>query len=303
MRTSYILIIISGIFYGAIAPGAQLFLDRNFTALDVSLYRAMLVALLLIPIFLINSNYLLSKKAVPFYAVYGLIGALLEISMFASLALGVPIALVAFFLYSQPVWTIVFGKFLLKEKITKYKIVAVILGLLGIFVLLRSWQIESTKSILGISLALLSGILLSLWVIWGRKSTLHKQHPITITFGLALFSTIWILIFYFIVTTSFPTSNDSLRISTDLIRIYWKEFTLFALISGVLPHIMFYKGLEKVRASIAGIILLTEPLSATIIAAIIFNQKIGFELLIGGFLIFLSNYFVLKNDIESSRLS
>lgn len=296
VRGSYILIIISGIFYGAIAPGAQLFLDRSLTALDVSLFRALFVALLCLPLFLIKPNHFLTKRGAPFFAIYGLIGAMLEIFMFSSLALGIPIALVAFFLYSQPVWTIVFGKFLLSEKITKNKVIAVIIGLFGIAILVRSWEIESTKSFWGIILALLSGIMLSFWVIWGRKSAIYKQHYFTTTFGLAFFSAVWIFIFYLIGKSLITLENETIKISYDLIAIYWKEFALFAFVAGVLPHLLFYKGLEETNASVAGIILLAEPLTATILAALMFSQKIGFELLIGGSLIIISNIIVIRSD-------
>jgi drug/metabolite transporter (DMT)-like permease len=71
---------------------------------------------------------------------------------------------------------------------------------------------------------------------------------------------------------------------------------IFALLSGIFPHLLLYKGLQKIQASVAGVILLLEPISATILAAIFFNQLITFNIIMGGILILISNYLVIKGD-------
>ncbi|MBU4492316.1 MAG: hypothetical protein KKD69_07635 [Euryarchaeota archaeon] len=47
------------------------------------------------------------------------------------------------------------------------------------------------------------------------------------------------------------------------------------------------------HASIAGIVLLLEPVSAIILAAIFFTQPIGLNIISGGTLILFSNYLVI----------
>ena len=69
---------------------------------------------------------------------------------------------------------------------------------------------------------------------------------------------------------------------------------MYGLIAGVIPYSLFYKGVEKIEASVAGVILLLEPVSATILAAILFGQPITLNILLGGVLILLSNYLVVR---------
>jgi len=71
---------------------------------------------------------------------------------------------------------------------------------------------------------------------------------------------------------------------------------LFGLIGGVIPSLLFYRGLEEVQASIAGILLLIEPVSASFIALLLFEQPIDMETIFGGGLILLSNYMVLRGQ-------
>ena len=74
-----------------------------------------------------------------------------------------------------------------------------------------------------------------------------------------------------------------------------KSLAIFAIIAGIIPHSLFYKGVQKIHASIAGIVLLLEPVSATILAAILFLQPISLNILSGGALILFSNYLITYN--------
>lgn len=295
MKKGVLLIIISGILYGTITPGAQIFINRGLSSLEISFFRSFFVSLILLPVVLKFSVYLPRKKALPFFIAYGLNGALLEVMMFASLGLGVPVALVALLLYSQPVWTIFLGKIFLDEKITRIKIFSAIIGFCGIAVLVKSWQAGSVESLLGLALAVGAGVLLSIWVILGKKSADLEQHYITTTFSWSFFGALWLAFFYTAWKTIFGES-EVFSFSYSLIQTQWFPLLLFAVFSGLLPHLLFYRGVVTVSGSVAGIILLLEPATATILADIIFSQGIGFELLLGGILIVLSNYIVLHYD-------
>jgi DME family drug/metabolite transporter len=69
---------------------------------------------------------------------------------------------------------------------------------------------------------------------------------------------------------------------------------VFGFIAGVIPHLLFYRGMQKIHASTAGIMLLLEPVGATLLAAILFSQPIGLNILSGGGLILLSNYLIIS---------
>lgn len=295
MKKGVLLIIISGILYGTITPGAQIFINRGLSSLEISFFRSFFVSLLLLPVVLKFSAYLPRKKALPFFIAYGLNGALLEVMMFASLGLGVPVALVALLLYSQPVWTIFLGKIFLDEKITKIKIFSAILGFCGIAVLVKSWQVNSIESLLGLALALGAGVLLSIWVILGKKSADLEQHYITTTFSWSFFGALWLVLFYIVLNTVIG-DNEVFSFSYNLVQAQWFPLLLFAVFSGLLPHLLFYRGVVTVSGSVAGIILLLEPATATVLADFMFSQGIGFEMVVGGILIVLSNYIVLRYD-------
>lgn len=291
MQREYWFIAIAAILYGTLTVGGQFFLNLGLSVYEIALYSMFFMGLLLLPIVLIKREYLIKKEMFLFFVIFGLINALQELTQFGALALGIPVAIVAFLLYSQPIWTSLFGKLMLKEQITKKKVIAICVALTGIILLLRPWNIESVGSVTGLILALLGGIFLSLWVIWGRKSGIYQQHYVTTAFGCAVFSFAWLLLLWPI-TALFIHEQNIVRLSIDFPAEYWLYLVIFALVAAVLPHLFFYRGVQKVQASVAGIILLLEPISAAILAMILFAQSIGLNTLSGGALILFSNYLI-----------
>ena len=183
--------IVAALLYGTITAGGQFFINLGLSLFEISVYRAFLTSLILLPVVLIKREYMIKKEMLFFFGVYGFIGGLLELAMFGGIALGVHVAVVALLLYTQPIWTIIFGRLMLRESITATKLTAVVIAMSGIILLVKPWGIRDVKSLTGIVVSLVSGVLLSLWVIWGRKSVIQNQHFITTTFGWTGFSAIW----------------------------------------------------------------------------------------------------------------
>lgn len=298
MNKEYTYVIMAAILYGTITSGAQYFVNIGLSLIEISVYRALFTNLFLLPVVLVKNEYLIKKDMVSFFAIYGLIGGLLELAMFGGIALGVPVAIVALLLYTQPIWTIIFGRLMLNERITRTKITALIIAIFGILFLFKSWDIKNIKSLVGIISSLLSGVLLSLWVIWGRKSLLRDQHIITTTFGWTGFSVIWLLLLWPFLYVFMDDPNIT-NLSFNFPLSYWIYLAGYALIGGVIPHLLFFKGFKLIEASVAGILLLLEPVSAAILAMIFFDQAVGIEIIVGGALILLSNYFVIRESKET----
>ncbi len=293
MEKEYWLVILAAILYGTITAGGQFFVNLGLSLFEISLYPIFFMTLLFLPIVFIRRQYIFKKNMLLFFVIYGLIGALAELAQFGGIVLGVPVGVVALLLYSQPIWTTIFGRLMLNEQINLRKIIAVMVALLGTALLLKSWNIESVFTKEGIISSLLGGIFLSLWIIWGRKSGISKQHYVTTTIGWGVFSTIWLLLLWPIVGF-FANESNIIRLSVHFPIQYWLYLVFFAFIAGVIPSLCFFRGVQKIHASIAGIILLLEPASAIVLASILFTQPINLNIVSGGALILFSNYLVIR---------
>ncbi|MEM3609940.1 MAG: DMT family transporter [Candidatus Aenigmatarchaeota archaeon] len=289
---NYLLVIIAGILFGTITVSSQLLTNLGLSLYEISIYTTIFAVLLLTPVVLIKREYLFKREDIKFFVIYGLIQAFLQIFQMGGVVLGAPIAIVTFLLYTQPIYTSIFGKFMLSEKISNRKLLAIVITIIGLFVLLKPWDVGTVGSILGIAFGLLGGIFLSLWVTYGRKSGLNKKHPITASFGMFSFSLVWLLLF---APFLFLTNNIAIIKFTTYPLEYWIYFLTISFIIFILPVNIFYKGVQKVSASTAGVLLLLEPVSATILASILFSQAITYNIILGGFLILLSNYLVIRD--------
>ena len=293
--------IVAALLYGTITAGGQFFINLGLSLFEISVYRAFLTSLILLPVVLIKREYMIKKEMLFFFGVYGFIGGLLELAMFGGIALGVHVAVVALLLYTQPIWTIIFGRLMLRESITATKLTAVVIAMSGIILLVKPWGIRDVKSLTGIVVSLVSGVLLSLWVIWGRKSVIQNQHFITTTIGWTGFSAIWLILLWPIFYYFLPyTEITSINVNWPILFLLY--LLIYASIGGVIPHLLFYRGFEKIEASTAGILLLLEPVSAAILAALFFGQPIGPDVVLGGALILLSNYFVISARHNITRI-
>lgn len=148
-------------------------------------------------------------------------------------------------------------------------------------------------SLSGIISAIIGGVAISLWIIWSKKSGIAKHKPLTIAFNYGVFSTIWTLLFLPLMSI-WDNSTQLTRLSFNFSPTIWLYLFGAAIFAGLLPHLLFYKGLQKIDASVAGIILLIEPVAAAILAWLFFQQQITISIFFGGLLILLANYIMIK---------
>jgi drug/metabolite transporter (DMT)-like permease len=297
MEREYWLVAIAAILYGTITVGAQFFVNLGLSLYEISVYPLLFISLVLLPFLLFKRQYMITKEMIIFFLIYGLIGALLTITQAGGIVVGVPVAVVALLLYTQPIWTTILGRFMINEQITPRKIIAVFFALAGVILLLKPWDVELVGAPIGIISALLGGVFLSLWIIWGRKSNINKQHPITAIAGWMGFAVIWLLLLWPVVSLIIP-ETDITRLSVNFPLEYWIYLAIYGLLARLIPFTLFYRGVQRIQASIAGVIMLLEPVGATIMAAILFIQPIEFNILSGGVLILFSNY-IIQKEIDS----
>ncbi|MFQ5676148.1 MAG: DMT family transporter [bacterium] len=278
--------------YGLITVGGQFFANLGFSLYEIACL-IFFYAVPLTPLVVVKKNYRISPQDIPFFITFGFIGAGLQIGQFTGIVLGVPVAIVALLLYSQPIWTTALGRIFLREELTLKKVSAIILAVLGIVILMDPFGPQQKFSSVGLGAAVCAGIFFSFWVIWGRKSALRDKHFVTTTFGYALFSSLWLFLAY-------PLVHTFVRdpILTNLrVRQYFEfgwAVAGYALFAGLLPNLLAFAGLKKVQASMAGVLLLFEPVSAAILAFFFFAQPLTPNILIGGALILFANYVVLR---------
>jgi DME family drug/metabolite transporter len=293
MKKEHGLITLAAILYGTIVVGGQFFVRLGLSLFEIALFSMTLLTICILPVLLFKSEYLISVRSLPFFLVYGLIGAGVNLAQIAGLFFGVPVAVVAFLLYTQPLWTVFLGRMILRESITYRKMVATGLSIAGTAGLLHTaWTDTEGISVVGLFAAVCGGIFLSLWVIWGRKSGISNLHFVTTTAGLGFFTALWLILLW--LPASLLVRDPAIvRLSVSFPLVIWAYLIIFTLISALIPSFCFFRGIRMISAGVAGIILLLEPISASLLAWGFFGQRLGIVTVFGGGLILLSNYLVV----------
>ena len=170
-----------------------------------------------------------------------------------------------FLQYTAPLWVIVFGPFILGERLRSRDAPAMAICLLGIGVLFAGNQGGDS---LGLWLGISSGLFFGLFFLWLRR--MRYADPIAITFisclGVAL-----------------VLSPVVLRFDVDA-----RDLALLAVMSAfqfALPYVLFTKGLGHVNSAEASLIALVEPVLNPVWVALVFGENPSRATIIGGAII------------------
>lgn len=299
MEKEYFFVVISGILSGLVVFGAGIFSSLGLSLYQLSLFPALFVVLLL-PFVLFKKNCRLERRMLKFFILFGFLASLSTFAEFGPVVLGVPVAVVVLLLYTQPLWTVIIGRFFLKERISKNKVLSLLLVLAGVAVLVNPGFGLNVGNWFGVLLALIGGLTLSAWVVSGRVAGIKKFHPITTQFGYYVFMILFLLLYYPIIAF-FVRDPAIVSLSPDIGVGLWAGLLLFTVFAFFINHIIFFYGLKRVSASDAGIIMLLEPVSAALLAMVFLQQPITVNILLGGLLILIANYIVVHQDRKQPK--
>ena len=292
MEKEHWYIVTTGVLSGTIVFGGQLLVNLGLSFFQIAIFP-LLFTLLLLPIVILKKECRIKRGMLKTLMAYGFISTFAAYAEFMPIVLGVPVAIIVLLLYTQPLWTIILSKWFLGEIITKRKIIAMVTVLIGALILINPFNISKVGNILGVIIALLGGISLSGWVIMGRVSGKKKFHPITTKFGYTMFLVLFLFLSYPLMQM-FVKDPAIINIGFNLPINIWMYLLIFALVSNLIPHLFYFAGTRKVESSDAGIILLLEPVSAAVLAAVFLGQAITLNIFVGGLFILFANYLVVK---------
>ena len=287
----YSFVALSGIFFGIIIFGGQIFTNIGLSLFELSTLPYIFSLVFLFP-FIIQKKFWVDKKNFSVLIILGLVEVFCTIFQFAGLVLGASVAVVVLLLYAQPLWTTLISYFFLKEKINKWHISSCILVLFGVLFLVNPLDLFNSKSFFGIIAALLGGIFLSLWVVLGSISSKRKINAISIKFYVGVISLVLLFLFFPILSLFFSAPNiTSFSLAWPLwVWVALASYNLFAITLG---HVLYFTGSKYIPTVSSGILLLLEPVVGIILSVVFLSQPLTESILIGGVLILLGNFIIV----------
>lgn len=221
--------------------------------MEVAFWRAALTWLLFGTQAIIKKETRMDKKDVPLFFIFGILGiSLFYISyQFAVKTAGAAFASVL--LYTAPAWVVACSYFIYKEKLTLLKSLAVILVILGVFLISKTGGNTQSNSPIG-WIAILSG--LTAGFSYSLYYTIGKYFSARYS-SANIF--LWVLPIGALGILPFVTFSHKSPVA-------WAAIVAMAFISTFLANYCYYQGLKYLEAGRASIVATCEPVVAAVTA-------------------------------------
>jgi len=260
--------------------------------LTISLYRLLFTTLIILPFVVFQKKYRDEIKNLSRYTIFLMIIIGLVLSAhfafwITSLKL-TSIASSVILVTAHPLLVGPVSHFFLKEKLSTVNSVGIIISVIGVVILIYgNYGFSNIKldSLEGNILAILGGIAAGFYIMGGRK--IRK----TVSIGpyvLIVYTTSTISLLFICLIFDAPIYNLSIK--------EYEIILLMAIIAGIFGHTLYNWSLKYIRASIASVSLLGEPIGSSILAVMVpWIAQVPSEFtIIGGGIIFIGVYLTSK---------
>lgn len=181
-------------------------------------------------------------------------------------------AVAAILMYTSPIFVTLLSVIFFKEKITKAKLVALVLAIIGCALVSGIAGGIGSTTPLGIALGLGSGIGYALYSIFGRFALDKGYSPFMVTAMTFTFACVGVLPFI-----------DIARLATRLVNE--PKYILLALLMGLIgsctPFALYTVGLRYMEASKAAILATLEPIVTALVGTFLYKEPIDLFIITG----------------------
>jgi len=264
-------------------------LNYHIPAMVLAFWRDVFVALTLFPILALLRPYLLrlDKSSLRFLTVFGLLLAVFNALWTLSVALnGASVATVL--AYCSAAFTALLGWLFFKERLDAAKILAVAICLLGCVLVSgaisrAAWQTNP----IGILSGILAGLGYAIYTLLGRSAAQRGLSPWTTLLYTFAFASVFLMVFNLFPGGFLPGAAEN---PADLFWLGgaitgWAVLFLLAAGPTVAGFGLYNLSLVYLPASVANLVVITEPLFTAIFAYFLLDEKMSSLQVFGGMLI------------------
>lgn len=263
-----LLIIFAGIFWGSMGIFVRGLTElAGFTSIQIVSMRLTIAALTFALILLMKDpkGFRINMKDIPLFLGLGFGSILFFTTCYFTAIRMMTLSIAAILLYTSPIWVMLLSLFLLHEKMTRNKLLALVISFVGCILVSGLGSDENNVSLIGILIGLGSGLGYGLYSILGTIA-LRKYSTYTVTtytFVTAAVGSLFLC--------SLPDLWHKITVCPRI--PYLSVFIILTgLVTAVIPFLLYTLGLEQVEASRAAILATIEPMVATLIGVVVFHE-------------------------------
>jgi len=269
----YIFILTAGVFWGSLGIFNRNLAVYGFTPKDIVLVRNFGGLVVMTVLFFITDRniFRIKLRHFPFFIGTGIISVMTFTLLYFTCQQHCSLAVSAILLYTSPVFVMVISTMIWKDKITKQKLLALAVTLVGCVSVSGIISGNLSVTFFGLITGIGSGFFYALYSIFGRFALEHYK-PYTVTYYTFLCAGL----------TSLLVASPSRVISAFRLSPAVVLFAIcLVLIGTVLPFVLYTKGLAEVESGKAAILACMEPVSAAVIGVIFFGEPMTMSVITG----------------------
>ena len=268
------LILLAGILWGAMGLFVRPLNSMGLTSWDIVFIRAILTMIFMAAFLMIKDRSLFKIRFRDIWCFFGtgiLSIVFFNLCYFKEITIA-PLSVAAILLYTAPAFVMVISLFCFKEKLTKQKIIALILSFVGLIFVTGVFSSGDKLSFKTLMIGLGAGLGYALYSIFSRYALERGYESSTISFYTFLFASISTVFFASPVHVASVVTSSLATVCLVIV---------FALVSTIIPYLTYTIGLKGVENGHASIIASIEPVVATLIGIMWFHEKMTIWVLLG----------------------
>jgi drug/metabolite transporter (DMT)-like permease len=282
-----VLALSSSLLFGLNASTTKVLIGSGISAANLVLFRCLAVVLFSALALLITnpSNFKITVKELPFFAVFGVVGVGLMQWSYSNAVANLQVGIALLIEYTAIVIVPIASYFLFKEKIRPRIWIAVALVFGGLAVVAKPWA--ATLNLVGIFFGILAAVFLSSYFIMGERVQRTRDAYSTMFYSFLAAS-----IFWAVATALFPAGGIDfakyVNLSGNLEALNLPTWTLLLWVSifgSFAPMLFTFLAMRNLSASGVGIASTAETIFAFIFGFLWLREMIDSSQLAGGILV------------------
>ena len=264
--------------------------SENVSPLSISFYRLLFTFLLISPAVFFVKKYreeILGLSRSTFFIMLG-IGVILafHFALWITSLDYTSVASSVILVTAHPVLVAPVAHYFFKEKLSFVNIAGIFVSLVGVAILVFGNYGLGSMTFEGNILAILGGAAAGLYILGGRKV---RRSVSVVSYAFVVYGVGTVVLFF--VCLFFGVSLCNLNL------VDYEIIFMMAVVSGVFGHTFYNWSLGHVRASVASVVLLGEPLGSTVLALMLpwIRQVPSYYTAVGGSIILLGVYLTSRN--------
>ena len=283
-RGAYASILAAAALWGIIGVWNRNLMAAGLSPTGILVVRNFGGMLLLLAVFAVKDRgvFRVRREHLKYFFGTGIISVVLFTSCYFSCQKICSLAVASILLYTAPSFVVILSAMLWKEPVTKKKLLALALTLVGCACVCGVFDGGLTVTFTGILLGLGAGFFYALYSVFGRYALAHYS---------SMTVTVWTFIF------AGPASLVMLR-PAEMRAVFtapsaWLLAAGLVVFSTVAPYILYTRGLARVESGKASIMASLEPVVAALAGVLIFGEPMGLLTLLG-ILCVLAGVYILR---------